>query len=57
MSDNEKKEIDPMFLEELDKCVLVGYTGGYWHILGQKIVYEFSCLILYICTKIRTCKC
>ena len=33
MSEDEKKEIDPMFIEELWKCVSVVYKMGYWEIL------------------------
>ena len=35
MSEDEKKEIDPMFIEDLVKCVSVVYN---W---GEKIVYVF----------------
>ena len=35
MSEDEKKEIDPMFIEVLVKCVSVVYN---W---GEKIVYVF----------------
>ena len=47
ISEDEKKEVDPMFIKELQKCVA---SIQNW---GEKIVYLFW----YICTKLCNRNC
>ena len=42
MAEDEKKEIDPMFIEKLHKCMLVVYNWGHWSLLLPEVLKHFD---------------
>ena len=48
VSEDKKKEIEPIFIESLQKYVSVIYNMDVLTHFGTKTVYEFSCLIFLI---------
>ena len=42
VSEDEKKEVDLMFIEELQKRASVEYNGEYWNILPREVLKHFK---------------
>ena len=57
VSEDEKKEIDPTFYEELQKCVGSIQYGSIRTFWDRKLYMNFLVWFCYKYTKIRICKC
>ena len=57
ISEDEKKEIDSIFIEELLKCVGIIQFGGIRRFWDKKMYMNFLAWFWYTCTKIYTQEC